>query len=164
MNLQLCTGEHDDCNKLPWYPFVGQNIYFGDNIGPIGKDFPAQMVTRWYKENNRATQSDINKLRDINGIGHFTQVVWGETTKVGCAVTTWKLSSTMQSFAAVCNYDTGNILKRAVYLASSMPGKRCTTGLNQNYPGLCSETEPDTTDKPEISQNKNADDLLDFGW
>jgi hypothetical protein len=41
--------------------------------------------------------------KDLGTYGHFTQVVWRDTTKVGCATVDCR-GSTLQMWYTVCNY------------------------------------------------------------
>lgn len=70
---------------------VGQNLYQGGN--------PVSGVQSWYDENQsfRYGRSDYS-----SSTGHFTQIVWKDTKKIGCA---YKCS------ILVCNYfPAGNIM------------------------------------------------------
>lgn len=74
-------------------------------------------------------------------IGHFTQVVWGNATAVGCGATRY-FHNEFGRFYFACNYAVGNTLTVPVYLTSSKGGSGCTTGTDTTYRALCSEREP----------------------
>lgn len=77
----------------------GENIYYQavmSNIGPPGQPpvlSPAHAVFAWYQEswevNGRPQAYNYNSEQNP-GTGHFTQIVWKETTKVGCGVATFE--------------------------------------------------------------------------
>lgn len=88
-------------------------------------------------------------------VQHFTQYVWADASKVGCAVSTRTKNEDGKRWLYVylcCNYDRGNIIGQSVYKAGA-PASMCKTGKNPKYPGLCSIKEPN---KHQNQQNNNA--------
>lgn len=60
---------------------------------------------------------DYRKLNADNGkqIGHYTQFVWGKTTKIGCGAMKYQ-DGRFNKFYLVCNYgQAGNFLGEPVY-------------------------------------------------
>merc|ERR1719272_2413698 len=57
-------------------PFLGENLALGAT-GTRGVDM-------WYNEIKLTSGGRVSAFS--SGIGHYTQVVWKETTKLGCAV------------------------------------------------------------------------------
>lgn len=58
----------------------------------------------------------------------------------------------------VCNYATTNVLYRTIY-NSGEPGTECTSGLSDNYVGMCSAKEKYPTDSQQMTaelQNATA--------
>jgi uncharacterized protein YkwD len=77
---------------------------YGENLaaGTAGTLSPEQVVEMWYSESARYR---YRNARFSMQTGHFTQVVWAGTARVGCGTTT---CNGMDVF--VCNYDPpGNI-------------------------------------------------------
>nr|AAF65314.1 salivary allergen 2 [Ctenocephalides felis] len=121
-NVKQCEMKHD-CAKTR-HGHTGQNLFFyGTTLSPIKNSTIAKMaVDGWYAESKDTRLEDIKKLTTIypNGkpIGHYTQLIWGNTTKVGCAVSTYKKHSNGNMFnmtLVACNYRGGNMLEEAVY-------------------------------------------------
>lgn len=96
--------------------FEHSNTQYGENLamfGPAGTGNPRQVVANWYGE--------IDKYDFASGgfsmeTGHFTQVVWKETTQLGCGVSycgqDWEIW--------VCNYaPAGNM--RGGYRTNVLP-------------------------------------------
>lgn len=86
------------------YPgYVGENIY-----GASASPRPARAVESWMEE--RADYDyDTNTCSGI--CGHYTQVVWRGTTRVGCALA--DCSGLTFRYAVVCNYAPGGNLAGA---------------------------------------------------
>ncbi|MEM6791894.1 MAG: CAP domain-containing protein [Myxococcota bacterium] len=80
------------------YPeYVGENIYASSaaTSGPAA-------VTAWMSE-EADYDYDANSCQGV--CGHYTQVVWAETTKVGCAIA--NCPSLQFGWGVVCNYAPG---------------------------------------------------------
>ena len=90
------TWEHSDqTNAVEGY---GENLYYSFGM-PVDK-VPAKAVKVWYDE---IELYDFNNPGFSFPTGHFTQVVWRDTTKVGCAVTDPDLNADRKSYAC-CQY------------------------------------------------------------
>ena len=81
------------------------NNRYGENLYSIsgGTASPAQVVGYWARE---ARGYDIRSNTCSGVCGHYTQIVWGTTRAVGCAVATDRRREVW-----VCNYDPpGNVI------------------------------------------------------
>jgi len=138
---KLAQGLSDSCHwghanmKLPDGTKTGQNIaYWSDPATPIGK-----LVQLWMDEKK---DYNIQSGACAGGkvCGHYTQMVWSESTKVGCGAT----KCPGMGIYLVCDYTpAGNFLgKKAVHLGGA-PCSKCNL-----YPGtacddgLCSVCDP----------------------
>ena len=80
----------------------GENLYWVKGKEPTCED----AVTAWYRE---ILKYDFEKPRFSHDTGHFTQVVWRNTTQIGCAASQ---SPKTKKIYIVCNYYyPGNVLK-----------------------------------------------------
>lgn len=101
LNAQLDAFAKEWCeslakrNKMEHRPNneYGENLYMAENV-----DVPGELpVKRWYDE---IQQYDFNKAKFSPNVGHFTQLIWKNTTDVGIAV----LRQGNQTYV-VANYD-----------------------------------------------------------
>jgi nitrous oxidase accessory protein NosD len=100
-------------------------------------------IKDWYSEVSNAVQADINKCcQSLSGktVGHFTQVVTDRAIELGCAIATYTEKQLKTSLIA-CNYAFTNIKGFKVYV-SGKTASGCSTGINPDYPALCSANEP----------------------
>ncbi|KAM3173476.1 hypothetical protein ACTXT7_012428 [Hymenolepis weldensis] len=92
-----CQFQHDssaDRKTAEWW-WVGQNIAYSSSI--------AQNVKMWFEE-----YKDYNySYNYCSGVcGHYTQLVWANTTDVGCGVSKCSFSG-FNAIFVVCNYGPG---------------------------------------------------------
>jgi len=80
-----------------------KNNAFGENLASFnGYDFSADFgVNLWLREKKDYKYSPIENNNNQKAIGHYTQLVWKNSTKVGCAC----VQSKSKTFYFVCNYD-----------------------------------------------------------
>ncbi len=87
----------------------GENLYF---FAPAGNMSPDQIATGWYDE---VSLYNFNSGAFSMSTGHFTQVIWRDTQKLGCGV-----SMCNGGEIWVCNYDPpGNV--QGYYKAQVLP-------------------------------------------
>ncbi|XP_073999857.1 salivary antigen-5-like isoform X1 [Rhodnius prolixus] len=122
---------------------MGQNIYMKSSTenGGLEKTFKKyipEMVKGWYDEVKLYTFGDAFSVKT----GHYTQIVWKNTTKVGCGYSYFKertQGNDWYSGYLVCNYSpAGNWYGEAPYKEGSgtCPGKFLEVASKQ-YPHLC---------------------------
>jgi uncharacterized protein YkwD len=87
-----------NANRSATYPeYVGENIY-----GSTGPATPSAAVNDWASE---ASSYDYATDTCSSVCGHYTQVVWRTTTKVGCGIST--CPGLTYSHSIVCDYAPG---------------------------------------------------------
>merc|ERR1712055_445383 len=117
-----CRITSDGC-----YDSVGQNIgYIGTSRYERGASVPdwGRMIQMWYDEVKDYTPELVPAFASPDSgavVGHFTQVVWAKTHRVGCGyIVYFKKNMYYQYY--VCNYAKGgNWMGAPVYLK----GKAC---------------------------------------
>ncbi|CDR47647.1 CYFA0S35e00716g1_1 [Cyberlindnera fabianii] len=102
---ELSTTSTSACSgTLVHSPRTGLN--YGENLA-YGNISPTQGVDLWYNENVYYNYDDPeNSSGDFESYGHFTQLVWKDTTQLGCVVQ----SCPSNRIYLICEYYTaGNI-------------------------------------------------------
>lgn len=84
-----CDFNHDDCRVVPDFRKVGQNIYMktfsSKNPEDVNiKSIVEQAVEAWYKEIDNVPENIYLKWEKTEKpSGHYTQMIWSETTHIG---------------------------------------------------------------------------------
>ena len=79
-----CLFDHDtgDARKTPQFEHVGQNIY----LQKISKKVPGikvkKAVKKWFGEVQDFDEHQISPFEFTYNTGHFSQLVWAETSEV----------------------------------------------------------------------------------
>ncbi len=110
-NYLAKTGKftHDPTNRSHKY---GENLYaFSRNATPNLK----KIILKWYKEQQYYNYSS-NQCQSGKVCGHYTQIVWKTTKKVGCASAQYKKGRFKGGYVTVCKYyPYGNIIGKRPY-------------------------------------------------
>ena len=112
------------------------------------------LFNQFYKEKTAFDASNYRakfQSGSYNGqvIGHYSQIVWADNTKVGCGLTDCRPN--YYKYYLVCRYATGNIIGREVYaLSSSTTTKKTTTTTKKTT----TTTTKKTTSLPTNSTEK----------
>lgn len=58
----------------------------------------------------------ICRYRNINRVGHYTQLVWAKTKELGCGLVKYRKSDGWNTCYLICNYGpAGNIFNYPIY-------------------------------------------------
>ncbi|XP_018497308.1 venom allergen 5.02 [Galendromus occidentalis] len=142
----MLDGGHDKCRVSPSFDSVGQNLAWGAGSawgGPIDADKMA--VKGWNDEKKDATNGMMFPFSPPNGpvIGHYTQVVWSGSYKIGCAYVTRRADRYGYQGWIACNYaQAGNMVGDNVFTRGS-PGSKCPQGSSKSSNGLCTVQNED---------------------
>lgn len=112
-NAHACQMQHSDTKGR-----YGENLYWGsaliwsDGRRELRKVTPAEVIASWGKE--KADYDHIsNTCAPGAECGHYTQIVWRETSKVGCG---FAVCSDSHEQVWVCHYTpAGNIIGEKPY-------------------------------------------------
>ncbi|KAL7288417.1 hypothetical protein TKK_0017505 [Trichogramma kaykai] len=109
-----CLFEHDPCNHVGRYSF-GQNLGLEATTGNAKSLKLEQAVRRWYDEVKYFDKRNVQSYRHSPKYGHYSQLVWAETNKIGCGVTRYQEKGYKKLYL-VCNYGpAGNTRNFPVY-------------------------------------------------
>jgi len=134
-----CKFEHDcsKCRKISRFG-VGQNLYiYKQSLRPSTPKWEKAIVD-WYDEVELFSNKQVEPFKFSAAIGHYSQLVWAETYKIGCGATTYKEGKWFSTLYT-CNYGpNGNFIRGQMYKqgrgCSSCPrGTKCS----KEFPGLC---------------------------
>ncbi|KAF2896319.1 hypothetical protein ILUMI_09858, partial [Ignelater luminosus] len=147
---QCPIAEHNSC----MHKFYG-NIPVGKNSVWISKNHVIKEFSLVHKECQHVTLKQIEKYRSrISGlpyIGRFTQMIWWNTSLIGCARTRFLVRRSGMRYHITCNYAaSGNYQNEPIY-TEGKPCSQCPAGTtcDKKYKGLCA-TEPSQSKVPNI--------------
>ncbi|XP_063988420.1 uncharacterized protein LOC135168316 [Diachasmimorpha longicaudata] len=113
-----CHFAHDSCRNTA-DDYVGQNIASVAWSDKFHYDNVADMVNSWYNEVDQVDRNIVSSYQFSENTGHYTQLVWAGTTRLGCGVTRYKKPEEWYSTYLVCNYGPGgNIIGAPIYQTS----------------------------------------------
>merc|ERR1711963_18681 len=141
-----CKFRHDcaDCRRVDRFK-VGQNLYQSYNTRQVGPNW-IKAIDSWFNEINQFPSSSVKSFQFNHKTGHYSQMVWGSTTRIGCGSILYR-SKKFNVRLYTCNYgEAGNILRRKMYnVGKSCSHCPCGTSCSDDYPGLCSSHARNST-------------------
>merc|ERR1712130_167465 len=159
-----CNFAHDcsDCRRVGRFT-VGQNLYQSFTTRADEKANWIGAIESWFNEIELLPSSSISSYSFSPSTGHFTQLAWASTDKIGCGVTQYPNGRFMARLY-VCNYGpSGNLIGSPIYSAGRQcsacpPGFSCSSA----FPGLCSPSS--MAGKPMESENEISNQPLMNGF
>ena len=90
-----------------------------------------------FSKMQKLKELQIFNYRFVPSTGHYTQMVWANSYKIGCGYTSYRKRNFVKKFI-VCNYgDAGNLLNTPMYRVGR-PCSKCPANIcSRRYPGLC---------------------------
>uniref|UniRef100_A0A0C9RFK9 TSA: Tityus bahiensis Tbah00905 mRNA sequence n=1 Tax=Tityus bahiensis TaxID=50343 RepID=A0A0C9RFK9_TITBA len=151
-----CKFEHDSGDQRAVGNFsVGQNLL--ETSGIFSIDWTKVKI--WYTTEVDDFYPEYNKPFQFQGsYGHFSQVIWAKTWKVGCGVAGY-VENGVKRVLYTCNYGpAGNLEGSEAYQVGS-PCSACpeNTKRSDTYSALCKSVTPDG---PQIRRPSSNDYLL----
>jgi len=81
----------------------------------------------WYNEVAKFSSSNIKPFKFVEETGHYTQLAWADTYKVGCGVSGFQKEKWWKRLVA-CNYAIGgNVNNKELYIIGE-PCSKCPSG------------------------------------
>nr|CAH7724542.1 unnamed protein product [Callosobruchus chinensis] len=146
-HINRCKFDHDKCRGTKKFKVAGQNLFMskaksGDQ--KLGFAEPEKFVETgiqaWYDEIKLASPTDVDAFQMNLATGHWTQLIWAETTHLGCAISA---QFNGEEVYLACNYGPeGNLVNKKI-ADRGEPCSKCPLGIfcNQEYKNLCGEVE-----------------------
>ncbi|XP_060977955.1 GLIPR1-like protein 1 [Dama dama] len=134
-----CKFNHNSCSTQvfkchPTFQLAGENLW----LGPLTASVTKFAVDMWYDERKFY---DFNTKSCSKICGHYTQVVWASSFKVGCAVAICPNLGSPDTALFVCNYAlVGNYPNVSPYM-NGTPCSMCEGDTCENK--LCRNKERD---------------------
>jgi len=113
-----CKFAHDSNRQTDDFSYVGQNLHEGSYPTVENSKTWASIVRGWYGEVHKFIDNggNVDHFGGVKGVGHFTQVIWGTTTHIGCGRTKYR-NTGKYNMLSVCNYGHGgNIKPKPIYV------------------------------------------------
>ncbi|KAL3100787.1 hypothetical protein niasHT_021073 [Heterodera trifolii] len=129
-----CTLSHS------WNGWAGENLAM--NGGTFSnKDGFEYACGRWWDELNRYGFNPdlIMTGENFSGIGHWTQMAWADTDRIGCAMAQNCPNTTWKTYVVCWYYTGGNYFGAPVYLAGEPCSKCKENDICDKATGLCSQ-------------------------
>jgi len=141
-----CIFKHNATRRADYKALSGVSDAVGENLYVASSprsDIMSDGIKLWFEEHQDYDFSS-NDCGSGSVCGHYTQVVWANTARVGCAIAECPAGTIFPNFSSrmmVCNYaPAGNIIGRKPYLKG-----KATTNCPESHPeiidGLCSQAE-----------------------
>jgi len=131
------------------FEYIGENLYKVINMKPTGVD----IVDAWYAELEDYSFGQVGtqcvkakcagRASPPCTLGHFTQVMWGKSSHVGCGRAECP-NQAKRTFISVCNYGEGGNIG-GQYPFTNVQAKGC--GLEEYDCRFAKEHEPSVVDK-----------------
>jgi hypothetical protein len=142
-------------------PGLGENLYYSAGSVPT----PTTAVASWESESTAYTYAAIgDPVNNFAAIGHYTQLVWANTSLIGCGVTHCTTNTPFPGFPEwdfiVCRYSPpGNFTGQFPYVA----GVLCSSdaGCTDNNPctsDICTSPGTPASSCSHVNNNAACDD------
>ena len=136
-----CAFAHNPNRTQDWYAAGGSTSvnFIGENIAwAVGQTITG-IYDLWANEHTFWSYQPL-QFDAINIAGHFTQIIWANTTEIGCAAATCNNGFTFRY--VTCNYlPAGNFIGQTPYLAGP-PQSSCPEGFAPDAGHLCAPIVP----------------------
>lgn len=142
-----CTFAHDVVRNKADGTRVGQNVFYSASTNELSESGVMGSVgaatSSWYDEvhNPGFNDTDIHPFVFSYGAGHYTQMVWADSSEVGCGLVYYQdPADSWYKSLVVCNYAVAGNLRGGTMYLEGEACSQCPTNTNcdQLFTGLCS--------------------------
>uniref|UniRef100_T1GL62 SCP domain-containing protein n=1 Tax=Megaselia scalaris TaxID=36166 RepID=T1GL62_MEGSC len=173
LNAATCSANHD-CTSTQTFTFAGQNLamrvsslpirnitlHLRDSIRKVIDAYSGNVIkhsSEFSKEESDRVEEIIKPTRLVNVNGHFTALVKGQTSKIGCSYySCGQVTEVMRySMYLVCVYENTNMIGEDSYIYGN---SSYICDRSQKYCGLCL----DSSDNEEFEEQICKESDIDF--
>jgi len=119
-----CNFAHNAARSTQYKSISGKDTYVGENIamgGPVSMYGMENLFGLWWDEQKDYTCGTPISGSNFGAFGHYTQIMWDDTTLLGCGV---KVCNNQNYL--VCNYaQGGNYMNELPYPVANCPSPTC---------------------------------------
>lgn len=137
-----CIFDHDSYDSRKSARFsVGQNLFIRSTTGVAERPKIRSAVQYLYSEVDLFVGHTANSYgKGSAGAGHYTQIVWAKTAKIGCGFTRWREEGWTKGMLT-CNYGPAGNMRTAPLYQVGAACSRCPDGFSCSgqHSGLCSQ-------------------------
>ncbi|XP_022698922.1 flocculation protein FLO11-like [Varroa jacobsoni] len=170
-HADLCSFDHDcsSCRRIAKFSSVGQNLCLDQTNAPNPQANWTACIKQWFDEALLVRPSDIHPYHFIHDTGHFTQMAWSRTWKIGCGYAMYPSKQPPYEYDLLytCNYGpSGNTLGEDMYKLGA-PCSQCPRGtkcMKNEFYGLCEATSPSGPIEDDVSVEAGTSLLLDCNF
>ncbi|XP_072167967.1 uncharacterized protein [Diadema setosum] len=133
-----CTLTHGIPENSTISRFLGQNIWAGYVlVGNRSPDLLSPFMA-WINE-DRFYDYDTNTCAEGQICGHYTQIVWASTNKVGCGRARCSVGDNIffDRWIVVCNYLPGGNIRGMLPYVDGPSCTRCASGNGECFENMC---------------------------
>ena len=107
---------HDcsECRSVERFK-VGQNLYQSFNTREVGPNW-RKAIDSWFTEIDQFPVSSVSGYRFNHKTGHYSQMVWGATTRIGCGAILYRCGQYLINRFFIFYFSNGMSLVRNVGL------------------------------------------------
>lgn len=93
-------------------------------------------MSSWFNENLAFDHRSINNFFEIEAAAHFSQMIWANTTHVGCGRTNFQGKTFI-----VCNYGPAGNRRNEKVFEEGPHCSKCLKNCGKKFDGLCSDAK-----------------------
>uniref|UniRef100_H2YDR5 SCP domain-containing protein n=1 Tax=Ciona savignyi TaxID=51511 RepID=H2YDR5_CIOSA len=136
--VNRCKWEHSPSatRKTSQFNILGENLAMAFGNYPITRDFITTTTFNWWNEIHDYTYS-TQICKPGRQCGHYTQVAWADSYKVGCAAAYCDHQTFRHAIYVVCNYGSAGNYRGVHPFKQGQSCTDCTDSTDTCVDGLC---------------------------
>jgi hypothetical protein len=149
--VDQCSWGHNPNRTSQYAALVGGNTYVGENLAVYlttgsAPSIPDFALDLWFEEVANYTYGPFDDAA-FNAAGHYAQLVWADTHRVGCGVavcpgSAFGYSNSFTAYYLGCDYARGGNYLGSYPYEAGPTASHCPPGYPYVENGLCAMPEP----------------------